>query len=452
MLTLLDDQIRECLEGVIPSTVATCSGTGTPNVTYVSQAHFVDAHHIALSYQFFNKTRENILQNPRATVAIMSPTTGARYHLDVEYSHTESSGPLFESMKARLAGIASHTGMAGVFRLLGSDVYRVLNLECVIPGRIARLAPRRNRLTAVRAIAERIAQSPDLEALFASVLEGVELHLGMKYSMLLVLDAPGRRLFTVASRGYPQSGIGSEMALGCGVIGVAAAQRTPIRISHLSSEYTSSRAIRESAEQAGFGQQFETAIPFPGLADSRSQLAVPLVGGGQLVGALYVESPEDLRFTHEDEDALVAVAAHAGLAILALREEGTETIAAPLVVPPAAPAAQATCLTVRHFAVDDSIFLGEDYLIKGVAGAILAKLLREYQHAQRTEFTNRELRLDPALNLPALSDNLEARLVLLQRRLAERSPHVRIEKTGRGRFRLQIDRPVSVDEVPPPRR
>jgi hypothetical protein len=37
--------------------------------------------------------------------------------------------PLFEAMRAKLAGIASHSGMQGVFRLLGSDIFRVREIE-----------------------------------------------------------------------------------------------------------------------------------------------------------------------------------------------------------------------------------------------------------------------------------------------------------------------------------
>jgi hypothetical protein len=102
---------------------------------------------------------------------------------------------------------------------------------------------------------------------------------------------------------------------------------------------------------------------------------------------------------------------------------------------------------VRHYLANNSVFIGDSYLIKGVAGAILGKLLREYSEQGRTEYTNRELRLDPAIRLPDLSDNLEARLVLLQRRLVENCPHIRIEKTGRGRFRLRMERPVALTEI-----
>jgi hypothetical protein len=83
-----------------------------------------------------------------------------------------------------------------------------------------------------------------------------------------------------------------------------------------------------------------------------------------------------------------------------------------------------------------------------VAGAILRKLVAEYLKDGRTEFSNRELRLDPSLRLPDLSDNLEARLVLLHRRLAERAGALRLEKCGRGRFRLVVDRPLRLVEVP----
>ena len=48
-----------------------------PNVAYISQVYYVDERHVALSFQFFNKTRQNILANPRATAVLLHPQTAA---------------------------------------------------------------------------------------------------------------------------------------------------------------------------------------------------------------------------------------------------------------------------------------------------------------------------------------------------------------------------------------
>ena len=432
--TIALDAIRSCLEGVIPATVATCSSDGTPNATYVSQMQYVDARHVALSFQFFNKTRQNILDNPQATALVIDPLTGAAYSLDLLYLRTEMTGALFQSMKAKLAGIASHEGMTGVFRLLGSDVYRVLKVE-QIPGRvIERPAPRRNLLNALRQASTQLNACASLDALFDQTLAVLHNEFGIEHALLLMADEAQERLYVVGSRGYAATGVGSEIAFGEGVIGVAAQYRTPIRISHMTMEYAYGRAARDAA--AAQELPLDAQIPFPGLSEPHSQLAVPILACGRLLGVLCVESPQDLRFSYDDEDALVSLAAQLGVLSLCLQRDDDDDSAS---APSASSIPAGEAVEVRHYRVNDSVFFDGDYLIKGVPGAILWKLLKSCIEQDRCEFSNRELRMCPELRLPEISDNLEARLILLQRRLVERCPQLAIEKTGRGRFRLRID-------------
>ena len=143
----------------------------------------------------------------------------------------------------------------------------------------------------------------------------------------------------------------------------------------------------------------------------------------------------------------MVLAGHVG-AVAALLEDEPPAPAREVTSAAGSPALpQGTPLRVRRYAENDSIFVDDDYLIKGVAGAILWRLLRAHVEDARNEHTNRELRLDPAIHLPDLSENLEARLILLARRLEERCPALRIEKTGRGRFRFHVLRPVVLAEI-----
>jgi GAF domain/Pyridoxamine 5'-phosphate oxidase len=438
------DQLRSCLEGAIPAVLATCATDGTPNATYVSQMQYVDPRHVALSFQFFNKTRENILANPQATALVIDPVTAESYRLSLLYLRTETEGGLFQHMKAKLAGIASHTGMSGVFKLQGADVYQVQAVERV-PGRaLPRPAGPRNLLNALRQASQRLLECSDLGGLFDTTLALLAQELGISHALLLMVDGPGQRLYTVASRGYSATGVGSEIAFGDGVIGVAAAYRVPIRINHMTREYGYGRAARDGA--AAQAWPLETEIPFPGLAEPHSQLAVPIVAGGRLLGVLCVESPQDLRFAYDDEDALVALAALLAACVLGLQQAG-EPAAADHAVAASAPARSGEPLELRHYRANHSVFVDGDYLIKGVAGAILWKLLQAHAGTGRCEFSNRELRMATDLGLPEVGDNLEARLVLLQRRLAERCPPIAIDKTGRGQFRLSLRRSLRLLDV-----
>ncbi len=439
--------LRRCFEGAIPATIATCARDGTPNVSYVSEVHYVDRQHVALSFQFFSKTRQNVLENPRATVMVIHPDTGAQYKLAVRYLRTEESGPLFECMKAKLAGLASHAGMTGVFQLRGSDVYRVESVTEVYGTPLVAPPPPEVDVTTLRACMARLSAAGDLASLLDALLDVLADPIGIEHAMVLMHDPAAGRMYTVASRGYAQSGVGAEVRPGEGIIGAAAQARIPIRISHATSEFGYGRAMREAAERRGLAG-LEHEIPFPGLPESQSQIAVPIFAGDRLLGVLFAESAAPGRFGYDEEDGFMVLASHVGAVAALLEEEPASPARDEAHAARAAATPQGAPLRVRRYAENDSVFVDEEYLIKGVAGAILWRLLQAHAEDRRHDHTNRELRLDPSIRLPDLSENLEARLILLTRRLEERCPALRIEKTGRGRFRFHVLRPVTLTEVP----
>src|SRR5690242_17166017 len=95
--------VRRTLEGVVPPSMCTVGADGMPHVNYLSLAEYVDADHIALSYQFFNQTRRNVLATGRASLSLDDPFTGAGVVMQLAYVRTDTEGPVFERLRARLA-------------------------------------------------------------------------------------------------------------------------------------------------------------------------------------------------------------------------------------------------------------------------------------------------------------------------------------------------------------
>ena len=123
--------LRPVLDNGIPAVIVTCSTAGVPNATIISQVYYVDESHVALSFQFFNKTIRNVRANPRAAVMLADIGAAANWVLALEFERSEKEGPIFEAMDIHIEAIASSTGMSGIFKLQAADVYRVRSVRHV---------------------------------------------------------------------------------------------------------------------------------------------------------------------------------------------------------------------------------------------------------------------------------------------------------------------------------
>lgn len=181
------------------------------------------------------------------------------------------------------------------------------------------------------------------------------------------------------------------------------------------------------------------------MPNAQSQLILPLLVGDKLQGVLCLQYQTAGRFLATDERVLQIAARHLAVAMSNMR----------VVVPPSNRVAlrlkgrlSKRSSVVKHYKSDDSIFVDDAYLIKGIAGRLLWKLLQTFVGTGRMAFTNKEIRLDADLRLPDIKDNLETRLILLRRRLDERCRFMRLVHAGRGQLHLEVSRKLALEDLP----
>jgi hypothetical protein len=444
------ETMAPCFQGIVPAMFFTCDKDGIPNAAFLSHVDYVDPTHVALSFQFFNKSRRNIAENPQALVRVMDPDTHQGYALRLKYVRSETSGPLFDRMYLRIEAIASYSGLKGIFKLKAADIYEVESVDLVPEqtGVTERWSPRSRArqenpiftMKALQEMASRINTADSLETLLESILSGLKEHFGFSHSMILLPGEKPNTLVTIASRGYPQGGAGSEVQFGEGIIGVVAEAQKPIRISGLLRGMLHARAVAMRAMEIGWSP--DRQVPLPGLENPESQLGVPLVVRGELIGVLCIESETPYRFHEDDKTTIEMLGSHLAVAIQNMQLRETEdamaTPRAAAAVAPPPPSRNGKRRAVTYYRGEEVLMVDGEYLIRSLPARILWKLLTTKKKEGRCEFTNRELRLDKSLNLPDYKDNLETRLLLLRRRLEEKGPDIRMVPKGRGRFALEL--------------
>lgn len=450
------EDLWACFQGIIPAALSTCAADGTPNITFISQVYYVDSKHVAISFQFFNKTHRNVRENPFACVVLLDPRTLHAYRFRLRFDHSESTGPLFECMSLQLQAVASYSGMTGVFRLLAADVYEVLDVERLEGFTKLPVPPPSERssrlfvdsgLVSMRVISERLNKAQLLDEVLQVSLQLLDEQFGFHHSKILLADERNGKLLTIASHGYTENGVGSEVGVGEGLIGMVARARRTLYLSAMDHGLRYARAVRGRAEALGCTETIAREIPLPGLPDAASQIAVPLMTRDRLVGVLAVESKDPLAFLPRENTLLTTIGLHLATAIDQLSRETDDApmdrtrSAAPIPASRSGPIRRFT-----FFQKDDCICVDGDYLIRNVPARILWRLLKQYRDDGRVEFTNRELRMDSWLGLPELKDNLETRLILLRRRLEQKCPEVRLVQRGRGRFALEADAAIDLLE------
>jgi hypothetical protein len=435
-------EIEECFQGVYPSYLATVSPDGISNLSCLSVVHLLGPTRVGLSSQFMKKSLLNLRATGRAQVTVLSPKTGQEYRVTLRFVELQTTGSMFDKMDAHIRGIASQTGMAETFALNGVLVCEVTAWEPMgaglSRGEPSALAPVLDPVERLDRVAATVQAAEDLDALLEQTFNALDEHFGFAHGFLLLTDGSGQRLYTVASHGFGDARFGAEIALGEGIYGACAARRLATRSGSLSRERLMSEVVaRESAAPD------LTQLPLPGLEDAESSLAVPLLLGADCLGVLCIQSRYPGAFSDESERALTIVARHlaAMIRVLGVSESTRVELSGrrgPL-------GSRAHAARVKFYESDGSVFINDEYVIKGVAGRILWRVLSTYKAEQRDEFTNKEIRLDQHIGLPLLKDNLEARLIALRKRLSERASGLRIDKAGRGKFRLEVDRELVLE-------
>ncbi len=151
-----------------------------------------------------------------------------------------------------------------------------------------------------RRLSVELSRLSTLKDKLANILEMLDESFQLKHSMLLLPDPDQQTLRVFASRGFEEQGLGTQVKMGEGIIGVVAQRKRKLRMNNISRRRLYLQA------SAGFPEAVK-AYPLPGLKNVESQVAIPLLSNDELVAVLSIESEDITFFKREDEEFLMTL-------------------------------------------------------------------------------------------------------------------------------------------------
>ena len=164
----------------------------------------------------------------------------------------------------------------------------------------AQLERRNKEIEIIERVASQISKTLNLDAIAKTMLISMEEYFGFKHSMILLLDGSESVLKVIATHGYEEEGIGAEVKIGVGVIGMVAKKKKLMRMANLGAQKQYMQAIKQQIQPSE-----ETVIvdvtSLPGLKNAESQVAIPMLMEDELIGVFSVESDQVNIFDKSDE-------------------------------------------------------------------------------------------------------------------------------------------------------
>jgi len=166
---------------------------------------------------------------------------------------------------------------------------------------LAEQLERRNKeIEIIERVASQISKTLNLDAIAKTMLISMEEYFGFKHSMILLLDGSESTLKVIATHGYKEEGIGAEVKIGVGVIGMVAKKKKLMRMANLGAQKQYMQAIKQQI-QPSEDTVVADEISLPGLKNAESQVAIPMLMEDELIGVFSVESDQVNIFDKSDE-------------------------------------------------------------------------------------------------------------------------------------------------------